>query len=352
MKTLFTLLLSIAIAFGAKSQVPTPLSINGSLTDSVTKKPISFATVLLKNDKKIQIKSVVTSKEGTFALNGIASGNYVLTFVNVGYQNKSVSISLANTSLVLDNILMSASPTQLKGVTISAERPLIKQEIDRISYDLKADPESKVNNVLEMMRKVPMLSVDGDDNIQLQGNSNYKILINGRPSGMMERNPKDILKSMPASSIERIEVITTPPAKYDGEGLAGIINIITFKKIDNGTNGSVNVNHRFPVGGPGIGGSFTMKAGKFGIATNAGGNLNSSPLLNNSNVRYTTGTSPTNLSQRGTRDFSGKSGYVGIELSFEIDSLNLISGQLNYNANDNESLSNQYSLLNNSATVL
>ena len=352
MKTLFTLLLSIAIAFGAKSQVPTPLSINGSLTDSATKKPISFATVLLKSDKKIQIKSVVTSKEGTFALNGIASGNYVLTFVNVGYQNKSVSISLANTSLVLDNILMSASPTQLKGVTISAERPLIKQEIDRISYDLKADPESKVNNVLEMMRKVPMLSVDGDDNIQLQGNSNYKILINGRPSGMMERNPKDILKSMPASSIERIEVITTPPAKYDGEGLAGIINIITFKKIDNGTNGSVNVNHRFPVGGPGIGGSFTMKAGKFGIATNAGGNLNSSPLLNNSNVRYTTGTSPTNLLQRGTRDFSGKSGYVGTELSFEIDSLNLISGQLNYNANDNESLSNQYSLLNNSATVL
>ena len=230
MKTLFTLLLAISLAFCAKSQVPTPLTINGSLTDSVTKKPISFATVLLKSDKKIQIKSVVTTKEGTFALNGIASGNYLLTFVNVGYQNKSVSISLANTSLVLENILMSASPTQLKGVTISAERPLIKQEIDRISYDLKADPESKVNNVLEMMRKVPMLSVDGDDNIQLQGNSNYKILINGRPSGMMERNPKDILKSMPASSIERIEVITTPPAKYDGEGLAGIINIITFKK--------------------------------------------------------------------------------------------------------------------------
>lgn len=352
MKTLFTLLLAISLAFGAKSQLPTQLSITGSLTDSVTKKPISFATVLLKNDKKIQVKSIVTSKEGTFTLNGVTSGNYVLTFVNVGYQNKSVSISLANTSIVLDNILMAASPTQLKGVTISAERPLIKQEIDRISYDLKADPESKVNNVLEMMRKVPMLSVDGDDNIQLQGNSNYKILINGRPSGMTERNPKDILKSMPASSIERIEVITTPPAKYDGEGLAGIINIITFKKIDNGTNGSVNVNHRFPVGGPGIGGSFTMKAGKFGIATNAGANLNSSPLLNNSNVRYTTGTSPTNLSQRGTRDFSGKSGYVGTELSFEIDSLNLISGQLNYNATDNESLSNQYSLLNNSSTTL
>ena len=352
MKSIFILLLSIFLTVGAKSQTQSPLNISGLLADSITKKPISFATVLLKNNKKLQIKSVVTSKEGKFLLSGLASGEYVITFVNVGYINKSVSVLLTSEAIDLNNVLMAASPTQLKGVTISADRPLIKQEIDRISYDLKADPESKVNNVLEMMRKVPMLSVDGDDNIQLQGNSNYKILINGRPSGMMERNPKDILKSMPASSIERIEVITTPPAKYDGEGLAGIINIITFKKVDNGTNGSVNVNHRFPVGGPGIGGSFTMKAGKFGIATNAGANLNSTPLLNNSNFRYTTGVSPTNLSQRGTRDFSGKSGYAGAELSFEIDSLNLISGQLNYNANDNESLSNQYSLLNNNTTVL
>ncbi|RZK34065.1 MAG: TonB-dependent receptor, partial [Pedobacter sp.] len=244
-----------------------------------------------------------------------------------------------------------ASPTQLKSVSITADRPLIKQEIDRISYDVKADPESKVNNVLEMMRKVPMLSVDGDDNIQLQGNSNYKILVNGRPSGMMERNPKDILKSMPASSIERIEVITTPPAKYDGEGLVGIINIITFKKADNGTNGTVNLSERFPVGGPTMGGSFTAKLGKFGIATNAGGSLNSSPLLDNTNSRITLN-NPTNLWQYGSRDQSGKSGYAGAELSYEIDSLNLISAQINYNANDNESLSNQFSTLNNSQKLL
>ncbi|RYG16850.1 MAG: TonB-dependent receptor [Chitinophagaceae bacterium] len=203
-----------------------------------------------------------------------------------------------------------------------------------------------------MMRKVPLLSVDGDDNIQLQGNSNYKILINGRPSGMMERNPKDILKSMPASNIEKIEVITTPPAKYDGEGLAGIINIITHKKVDNGSNGSINANQRFPVGGPGLGGSFAFKSGKFGISSNAGGNLNSSPLLNNSSLRLTQGNNPTNLLQTGSRDFSGKSGYAGAEMSFEIDSLNLISAQLNYNANRNESLSSQYSTLKNANSLL
>ncbi|TKC09952.1 TonB-dependent receptor [Pedobacter polaris] len=352
MKTLIFLICCICFNFVAKSQTNPPLQISGKIIDSSANKAITYASILLKNDKKVQLKSVVTGKDGSFSLTGLSTGNYLLAIVYVGYQTKVVPVALGTTSIVLNNISLMATPTQLKGVTVTADRPLIKQEIDRISYDVKADPESKVNNVLEMMRKVPMLSVDGDENIQLQGNSNYKILINGRPSGMMERNPKDILKSMPASSIERIEVITTPPAKYDGEGLAGIINIITFKKADNGTNGTINVSERFPVGGPGIGGSFTLKSGKFGIATNAGGNLNSTPLLNNSNLRNTLGANETKLWQTGNKDFSGKSGYIGTELSFEIDSLNLISAQFNYNANDNESLSNQYSTLNNLNQVL
>ena len=351
MKSLFILLISL-FTLTAKSQLSTTQHISGVVLDSVNKKPLTYATIILKNDKNIEINSVLTNNDGVFKIDKLTNGSYRLVLVNVGYQNKSVAVTLDNSSKNLGNLYLSPSPTQLKGVTISAERPLIKQEIDRISYDLKADPESKVNSVLEMMRKVPMLSVDGDDNIQLQGNSNYKILINGRPSGMMERNPKDILKSMPASSIERIEVITTPPAKYDGEGLAGIINIITFKKLDNGTNGTINVNHRFPVGGPGMGGSFTLKSGKFGMASNFAGNLNSTPLLNNSNTRFTTGINPTNLFQTGVRDSEGKSGYIGTELSFEIDSLNLISAQINYNASDNESFNAQNSLLSNNNAII
>ncbi len=352
MKNLLLLLCFWCFSLTAISQTNLSLQISGKLTDSIAKKPISSASIFLKNDKKIQLKSTVSAKDGSFEFTGLAAGEYALSIVNVGYQTKNISLTLATTSKVFSDIALSASPTQLKGVEITAERPLIKQEIDRISYDVKADPESKVNNVLEMMRKVPLLSLDADDNIQLQGNSNYKILINGRPSGMMERNPKDILKSMPASTIEKIEVITTPPAKYDGEGLAGIINIITFKKQINGSNGTVNASQRFPVGGPGLGGSFTLKAGKLGISTNAGGSLNSSPQLNNSNLRLTQGSNPTNLWQTGTRDFSGKSGYIGTEVSFEIDSLNLISGQLNYNANSNESISTQHSTLKNATSLM
>ncbi|MFD0941525.1 TonB-dependent receptor domain-containing protein [Pedobacter boryungensis] len=352
MKYLLLSIWCILLSLTATSQTPTSLQISGKIIDTVAQKPIGFATILLKNDKKIQVKSVVSAQDGSFTLTGLSAGNYSLVIVIVGYQTKTIPVVLSNTSKNLNQISLVSSPTQLKGITITGDRPLIKQEIDRISYDVKADPESKVNNVLEMMRKVPMLSVDGDNNIQLQGNSNYKILINGRPSGMVERNPKDILKSMPASSIERIEVITTPPAKYDGEGLAGIINIVTYKKADNGTNGTINVSERFPVGGPGIGGTFTAKTGKFGIATNAGASLDSSPQLTNSILRLTQESNPTKLFQTGTSDYSGKSGYVGAELSYEIDSLNLISGQINYNANSNESLSTQNSVLNNTTSML
>lgn len=198
---------------------------------------------------------------------------------------------------------------------------------------------------MEMMRKVPLLSVDGDDNLLLKGDANYKILINGKPSSMMERNAKDVLKSMPASTIQNIEVITSPPAKYDAEGIAGIINIITNKKVDNGYNGSVNMSQRFPAGGPGLGGSATYKQGKFGVSAFGGLNTSQTPATNNTMYRNTTGINSSNLSQISGRESDNRSGYLGTELSFEIDSLNLISAQLNINGNRFESTNYQNSML-------
>ena len=144
-------------------------------------------------------------------------------------------------------------------------KPLIKRDLDGITYDVSADPETPVLSALDMMRKVPLLSVDASDNIKLKGKSNYKIFINGKESALMAKNPSDVLRSMPATNIERIEVITTPPAKYDAEGLAGIINIITKKKMDEGYN--IGVNGRLnTVWGPGINLNGTYKKGKFGFS--------------------------------------------------------------------------------------
>ena len=245
----------------------------------------------------------------------------------------------------LDTVSLSSDMIGLTEVVVTATKPIVKQEIDRITYDFQADPESKVVNVLEMMRKVPLLSLDADHNILMKGNSDFKILINGRPSSMMERNYKDILRTMPASSIERIEVITSPPAKYDAEGLAGIINIITTKKLDNGYNGSVNVSERFPTGGPGLGGSISAKLGKFGISAFGGVNRYNNLPIRAGIQRTTTELQPTTLWQEGTTESKSRTAYIGYEMSYELDSLNLISAQFNLNGNRSEGYTMQTSTL-------
>jgi ferric enterobactin receptor len=344
------LYLSLALTFcclQAKSQVGPPLTVKGVITDSVTSKALAYATLILKNDKLVTLLSTSSKADGTFAFTNVKPGKFFLSVIAVGYRSKAVPVQLTDNSAVQDlgSLTLSPATGRLKEVVVMGDKPLIRQEIDRISYDLKADPESKVNSVLEMMRKVPLLSLDADDNIQLQGNSNYKILINGKPSSMVDRSPREILRSMPASTIERVEVITTPPAKYDGEGLAGIINIITTKKTDNGYNGTINLSERFPVGGPGIGATLTGKFSKFGVAVSTGASKNSSPQTINSYSRFTQGNNPTTLLQNGTRKLSGESGYLGTELSYEINNLNLISAEFNVNGNHTENANFQSSEL-------
>jgi len=344
--TAYLLLIMISMVFFAnQAAAQSKLQITGTVIDSATQKPIDYITVNLKSDKNISLKVALTKNDGVFIFNGIDPAKYTVSLSAVGYQSKIIAVDMtAGKSINLGTVSISSQSKQLKGVAITADKPIIKQEIDRVSYDLQADPESKVSSVLEMLRKVPFITLDANDNILLNGNNSYKILINGKPSGMVERDPINILRSMPASTIQRIEVITTPPAKYDAEGLAGIINIITNKKISDGYNGTVNVNERYP-GGPGMGGSFTVKDGKLGISGFGSGSIYSSPATTSLNTRTTTGTAPTSLIQQGDGSSNGRSGSIGTEISYEIDSLNLISGQFSTNGSKSNGNSYQSSLL-------
>jgi outer membrane receptor protein involved in Fe transport len=175
---------------------------------------------------------------------------------------------------------------------------------------------------------VPLLAVDASDNITLRGSSSYKILINGKESAMMARNPSDILKAMPGTNIVRIEVITTPPAKYDAEGIAGIINIITTKKGAQGYNGSAGVNFNTVWGYRGNL-NLTLKQGKFGYSgfVGSGKQPNAIARFGNESSFY----SPVStLVQDGLQIKGNTNTYVSNELSFEIDSLNLIAGTFNH----------------------
>ena len=118
----------------------------------------------------------------------------------------------------------------LKGVEIVAQKPLVKMDVDKMSYNVAEDEDSKSNTVLDMLRKVPMVTVDGQDNITVNGSSSFKVYVDGMPNVMFSSNPSMVFKSMPATAVKSIEVITNPGAKYDAEGASGILNIVMNKQ--------------------------------------------------------------------------------------------------------------------------
>jgi outer membrane receptor protein involved in Fe transport len=345
MKQILLLVLCLCFSTFLSAQTKTPaatpiaipnITVKGIIIDSAVNKPMGYVTVALQDEAtKAPVKSTLAKDDGSFELKAPEGKTYQLVAVFIGYATKTIPVKLTGNAFNAGRILLSPSSKQLKEVTVTAVKPVMKQEVDRLSYDVTADPESKTITALDMIRKVPLLSVDGNDAIKLRGNDNYKILINGKESAMMAKNPSDVLKSMPAANIEKIEVITTPPAKYDAEGLAGIINIITKKNADQGYNVNVNSGYN-SIWGLRNNVNLTLKQGKFGFSGYAGYNYR--PLRTSSFENMTTfDYMNTSLSQTGTRGNGGKNLYGSGELSYEIDTLNLITGTFDsYNSKSNQ----------------
>jgi outer membrane receptor protein involved in Fe transport len=330
-KLLLVAMLLPAILWAQVSPVSS-VRLKGTVADSITKKTIPFVTVsLFKMPGAIVYKRMASGTDGAFEFLIKDTGTYLLSVHLIGYAEYKQSLLIAKTEPVIDlgKIVLAEAAHTLKEVSIIADKPLIKVEADKISYSTESDPESQTSNVLDMMRKVPLLTVDGEDNIQLKGASNFKIFINGKPSTMLSNNPKDVLKNMPANTIKDIEVITSPGAKYDAEGIGGIINIITIKKKVKGYNGSVNI-------GADTRGSLNSSLylaaslGKFAFSTNMSAYWYQSPQatlntyrenLKSENFRYT--------NFNGVSNNKGISPWGNGEASYEIDSLNLISLSFN-----------------------
>lgn len=160
----------------------------------------------------------------------------------------------------------SLADRELGTVAVTAQRRLIKMEPDKMSYTVNQDPEARSATILDMLRKVPMVTVDGQDNITVNGSSAFKVYLDGKPNVMFSANPSQVFKSMPASIVKKIEVITNPGAKYDAEGVGGILNIVLDRDVltgggpaNAGING-VNGNVRLEGGNRGVGGSFYISA--------------------------------------------------------------------------------------------
>lgn len=214
----------------------------------------------------------------------------------------------------------------LSGVTVKAKRQLVKTEIDRIGYDVQGDEDSKTENVLEMLRKVPLVTVDAEDNISVRGNGQYKIYKNGHYDPNLSKNAKDVLKAMPANMVKRIEVITDPGAKEDAEGVNAILNIVMMdgSKMD-GITGTVtgsysSLNH------PNFSTFLTTQLGKAIISLDYGYGGMSKKETKNHGMTYREFVESGNIQQNennGTN--AGNIHFADISASYDIDSLNLIS---------------------------
>lgn len=222
----------------------------------------------------------------------------------------------------------------IKEVVINGKKPLIKNKIDGFIYNIQSDPESQSKSLIEMMKKIPYLAVDSNENILFKGNTNFKILMNGKETQLLNNNAKDVLKSIPANTIQSIEVITNPSSKYDTEGVSGIINIITTKKMSDGYNASVNFGTKFPKQEQNAGFSLNIQQKKLGISAYGGAFLRNNPEIEYQNYQQT---SSNYLDQKGKTSSKGNGGYFNVNATYEIDSLNLINVQLGSNFSKNRS---------------
>ena len=215
---------------------------------------------------------------------------------------------------------------ELEGVEIKAQKQLIKQEIDRIGYDVQADEESKTQTVLDMLRKVPMVTVDGQDNILVKGNSSYKIYKNGHYDPSLSKNAKEVLKSMPASMVKRIEVITDPGAREDAEGVDAILNIVMLdgSKMQ-GITGVVSASYT-SLNQANFYTSLTGQIGKLLMSVDYGyGGISSRATESRVDVDRTYLDTGSRMLSHSEGTNPGAIHYTNLNASYDIDSLNLLS---------------------------
>ncbi|WP_215233425.1 TonB-dependent receptor domain-containing protein [Dyadobacter linearis] len=217
--------------------------ISGSVADSTSSQPIEFVSIALYNKTTNQaVDGTVADEKGKFSLTKIMEGEYKILVSFIGYGEKTISnIKLTKgQELDLGTIKLSSTTKTLNEVTVTGQAALIEEKVDRLVYNAEKDITAKGGDATDILRKVPLLTVDLDGNVSLRGSQNIRVLINNKPSTIIANSVADALKQIPADQIKSVEVITSPSAKYDAEGSGGIINIITKKNSLQGLNLNVD----------------------------------------------------------------------------------------------------------------
>lgn len=320
----------LVLACAGFTATATDYRIFGTVTDD-SSEPEAYATIrIFSESDTIHAASLgVTGEDGTFSQTVKSPGVYILHVASVGKTpfRGNVQLTAAQPTYDFGTIQLGINTELLREVEVVATRPLVEKEIDRIGYDVQADDDSKTATVQDILRKVPMVTVDADGTIKVRGSSNFKIYRNGRPSNSFTNNAKDIFAAIPASMIKKIEVITDPGAKEDAEGVGAILNIVTLENTSiDGVMGNVRIGTMTNNGVPAGGVWLTGNIGKFTLSVNGGYFYQSESMSRNSSVSdYTYTDTGNRMISRNSNSGHGNIGFWGVDGSYELDSLNLFT---------------------------
>ena len=349
-KIIFTvLLISPMLLFGQKTdassgstwtKTETKGTISGRIVDANNNKDIEYTNVSIFNVyKNKMVEGTITNKNGKFSFKEISVGKYKLSISFIGYQTQEIEFTTSNKSpnYKFKKITLIPSSKQIDEIEIKETKAIYENKIDKIVYNPGNDVNQSSDDATDVLRKAPLLSVDLDGNVSLRGSRNIKFLVNGKTSTFFASDAATALQMIPADQIKSVEVITSPGAKYDGEGDAGIVNIITKKKIIDGYKGTLSGSFGSRMNRQSL--NLTIGKGSFGVAVNGGAHY-SWPRIGKTEYKRVDwnlddSSNTRSILERNGETYSQWIGYrAGMDMFYDINAFQSITSSLSFGGRD------------------
>jgi outer membrane receptor protein involved in Fe transport len=302
--------------------------ISGTVADSAGRNHLPFVTVRLVDNKQTLLKTSISDSAGNYFFENVAQGTYQLRFSITGYASKGSSFfTIKDSSLVLPVSYLTRSNETLAEVMVAAQRPLISAKIDGFIYNAAQDVQIAGENAADLLRKIPGVQVDQNGMPQMRGSNRIKVFIDGKPSATYANSVADALRQISSDNIKTVEVITHPSARYDAEGIDGVINILTKRSADNGWSGTVNgiLANRFNE----LTAAITWRKQRLVVGADIG-HSNSSNLTRSCLERSDYSTNNAGLLQQKETENEGHNVFGGINFIYLADSLTTVNAGYRY----------------------
>ena len=327
---LFFVLTSTSLLYSQNSEV----IVTGTVTDSETNIPLEYATISVFNvNSEDAINGVITDSNGEFSIE-LSKGNYDFKVEFISFKIKYYRNITVNNPLSLGTIELSIDENILDEIEVIGEKTEIEIKLDKTVYNIGKDLTLKGSSVSDVLDNLPSIEVDIEGNVSLRGNESVRILINGKPSGLVGISSNEALKQFPSESVEKVEVITSPSARYNAEGTAGIINIILRRSKLTGFNGSLSLNSGYPER-YGVSANLNYRTKKLNFFNNIGYNTRTSEGSFINETEYYTDQAINNfLNENGVRGSERNSNYLNTGIEYFISDKTSVVGSYVFRKSD------------------